>query len=529
MGQYLNRDNTGFIEAKNGIFVDKTECVSLLNKFINTKNKYICVSRPRRFGKSMMTSLMNAYYSKGCDSKSLFDNLSISKDQSYGKHLNQHHVIWFDLQYEIIKYKGSVNDIVDVISNNIIKELEIEFNIQLANTTLADALQSIYSKFNQQFIVIIDEWDAIFREHSHDLALEKAYIDFLRGLFKGETGPTDTIALAYITGILPIKRYNSESALNNFDEYTMLDSEPFSQFFGFTESETKNLCNEYQLDFELVKQWYDGYMVGPYHMLNPKSVVTSIIKRNYRSYWSKTGAYEAVSNLIDDNFLGLKDDLIQLLSGGSLKLIDTSSFNNDVNAIETKDDAITYLVHLGYLSFNSETKEIFIPNQEVRLAISEAVRKSKKSGLSVLMAESKQLLQDTLNGECDKVASAIEKCHNLRISSIKYNDENSLALVVCYAYIATADFYLPFIREFPSGKGFADIVLIPDSEHIKSLPAIVIELKYNKTANAAIEQIKAKQYSDYLSNFAGKILLVGINYDPNTKEHTCIIEQVEKV
>ena len=273
--------------------------------------------------------------------------------------------------------------------------------------------------------------------------------------------------MAYITGILPIKRYNSESALNNFDEYTMLDSEPFSQFFGFTEAETQKLCNEYQLDFELVNQWYDGYMVGPYHMLNPKSVVSSIIKRNYRSYWSKTGAYEAVSNLIDDNFLGLKDDLIQLLSGGSLKLIDTSSFNNDVNAIETKDDAITYLVHLGYLSFNSETKEIFIPNQEVRLAISEAVRKSKKSGLSVLMAESKQLLQDTLNGECDNVASAIEKCHNLRISSIKYNDENSLALVVCYAYIATADFYLPFIREFPSGKGFADIVLIPDSEHIK--------------------------------------------------------------
>ena len=249
MSRYLNRDNNAFSQARKLFFVDKSDCLSVLNQFINSGLQFICVSRPRRFGKSRMTSLMNAYYSKGCDSKALFDDLKIAKDQSYLENLNKYDVIWFDLQYEIVSYKGNVNDIVDVITKNIIKELEENFKIEIPDTTLAKALALIYDKFKKQFIIIIDEWDAIFREHSHDTELEKKYIDFLRALFKGETNPTDTIALAYITGILPIKRYNSQSALNNFKEFTMLAPEPFSTYYGFTEEETKELCEKNNLSY----------------------------------------------------------------------------------------------------------------------------------------------------------------------------------------------------------------------------------------------------------------------------------------
>ena len=525
MSEYLNRGNNAFAEARNSLFVDKSACLSVLNRFMNSKEKFICVSRPRRFGKSMMTSLMNAYYSKGCNSKALFDDLKIAKDQSYLENLNKYDVIWFDLQNEIVSYKGNVNDIVDVITRNIIKDLEENFKIEIPDTTLAKALALIYDKFKKQFIIIIDEWDAIFREHSHDTELEKKYIDFLRALFKGETNPTDTIALAYITGILPIKRYNSQSALNNFDEYTMIKPGDLAPFYGFTVDETKMLCDKYGIDLETAKAWYDGYKIGDYDILNPNSVVSYIKFKEACSYWNETAAIDAVTDIINANYDGLKDDLVDLVNGEDVDSVDFEAYNNDLTSIVDKDSAFTYLIHLGYLAYDKRKGIISLPNKEVRLAIIRGILKANKGDMFELINESRQLLQHTIEGDSQYVAKAIEKCHNLRISGIDYNDENSLALVVSYAYFACNEDYLPFIREFPTGKGFADIVFLPKEGKRKSKPVLIVELKWNKSAKAAIDQIKERHYFEYLENYSGKILLVGINYNEKKKKHTCIIEK----
>ncbi|MDY5188409.1 MAG: AAA family ATPase, partial [Succinivibrio sp.] len=317
----------------------------------------------------------------------------------YLENLNKYDVIWFDLQYEIVSYKGNVNDIVDVITKNIIKELEENFKIEIPDTTLAKALALIYDKFKKQFIIIIDEWDAIFREHSHDTELEKKYIDFLRALFKGETNPTDTIALAYITGILPIKRYNSQSALNNFDEYTMIKPGDLAPFYGFTVDETKKLCDKYGIDLETAIVWYDGYKIGDYDILNPNSVVSYIKFKEACSYWNETAAIDAVTDIINANYEGLKDDLVDLVNGEDVDSVDFEAYNNDLTSIVDKDSAFTYLIHLGYLAYDKRKGIISLPNKEVRLAIIRGILKANKGDMFELINESRQLLQHTIEGD----------------------------------------------------------------------------------------------------------------------------------
>ena len=428
MGSYLNQASIAFENAKALFYVDKSDCLSIFNQYINTEAKFICVSRPRRFGKSRMTSLMNAYYSKGCDSKFLFEDLNISKDPCFESFLNKYDVIWFDLQNEIDCYNGDVNDIIDVISRNIIKELESSFDIDLANTSLADALSTIYNKFKKQFIIIIDEWDAIFRDPHCDLDLEKAYIKFLKALFKGEPKSIKSIALAYITGILPIKKYNSQSALNNFDEYTMFNPGILAPYYGFTIDELKFLCNKYGIDFNTAKVWYDGYKIGKFEMLNPKSVISYVKFKKASCYWNNTATIDAVTDIVNANFDGLKDDLIELLNGNEIDIVDFDNYNNDLTSIVDKDTAITYLIHLGYLAYDCEHSNIYVPNKEVRLALINGILKSRQGDLYELLKESRELLSNTINGECDKVASIIEKFHNTVCSSLKYNNEDSLLL-----------------------------------------------------------------------------------------------------
>lgn len=528
MGSYLNQDSIAFENARALFYVDKSECFSIFNQYINSEAKFICVSRPRRFGKSRMTSLMNAYYSKGCDSKDLFADLKIAQYPTFEKYLNKFDVIWFDLQNEIDCYNGDVNDIIDVISRNVIKELEVSFDIDLANSSLADALSTIYSKFKKQFIVIIDEWDAIFREQNHDVELEKNYIKFLKALFKGEAKSIKSIALAYITGILPIKKYNSQSALNNFDEYTMLNPGILAPYYGFTIDETKLLCDKYGIDLNTAKSWYDGYKIGDYEMLNPKSVISYIKFKKARCYWNNTAAIDAVTDIVNANYEGLKDDLIELLNGKKIDIVDFDNYNNDLTSIVDKDTAITYLIHLGYLAYDCEHSNIYIPNKEVRLALINGILKSRQGDLYELLKESRELLSNTINGDSDKVAAIIEKFHSSACSSLKYNNEDSLAFVVCYAYFACNENYLPFIREFPTGKGFADIVFIPKEGKWRSNPILFIELKWDKTAQTALNQIKERHYPEYFENSKGNIVLVGINYDKDSKKHTCKIELLDR-
>lgn len=373
---------------------------------------------------------------------------------------------------------------------------------------------------------IIDEWDVLIRDESANNRVQEEYINFLRGLFKG-VEPTKYIQLAYLTGILPIKKEKTQSALNNFDEFTMLEATNLAQYVGFTEEEVKELCKKYGKDFERVNKWYDGYLLEDYQVYNPKAVVSTLLKGKFRSYWSETGSYEAIVPLINMDFDGLRTAIIEMLSGTSVK-VNTSTFKNDTVSFKSRDDVLTYLIHLGYLAFNQTNQTAFIPNEEIRQELTAATESTKWNELISFQKESEHILNATLNMDGEAVAKGMEKIHTDFVSSIQYNNENSLSSVLAIAYLSAMQYYFKPIREFPAGRGFADFVFIPKPEYKNYYPAIVAELKWNKDVWTAIKQIKSRKYPDSISDYTGEILLVGISYNTDSKEHHCIIEKYDK-
>ena len=528
MGRFVNPDNSAFQVALNSeIYVDKTGLIEQINKVLDTSDSYICNSRPRRFGKSITANMLTAYYSKGCDSEAMFSGLAIGQAKDFKQHLNKYDVIHMDVQW-FLSNAGDADDVVSYITKNILEELQILYPEQIGdgNLTLPDALSRIKASTGQKFIVIIDEWDVLIRDESANKKVQEDYINFLRGMFKG-TEPTKYIQLAYLTGILPIKREKTESALNNFDEYTMLDAQELAPYIGFTENEVKELCKKYNRDFEQVKRWYDGYLLEEEQVYNPKAVVSLMMKGKYKSYWSDTGSYKVIVPLINMDFDGLKTAIIEMLSGTSVK-VETSSFENDTSSLTCKDDVLTYLIHLGYLGYDQEKEMAFIPNEEIRQELGKAVKKRTWSELADFQRESEALLEATLDENATAVAAGIEKIHTEYVSSISYNNENSLSSVLSIAYLSAMEYYFKPIREFPTGRGFADFVFIPKPEYKADYPAIVVELKWNQNAQTAMQQIKDRKYPASILSYTGDILLVAINYDKGSKEHQCMIEKYEK-
>lgn len=525
MGRFVNPENSAFQVALNSeIYVDKTGLIKYTNKVLNTKQAFICNSRPRRFGKSMTADMLTAYYSRGCDSEKMFEGLTISRDSEFRKHLNRYDVIHFDVQW-CMDPAGSPENVVSYIKNSVIGELRDEYPELLddAVTSLADAISRINTATGKKFIVIIDEWDVLIRDMAADLNVQEEYINFLRGMFKG-TEPTKYISLAYLTGILPVKKVKTQSALNNFDEFTMIDASALAPYIGFTEEEVRNLCEKYHRDFDFVKIWYDGYRLMGRHVYNPKAVVSVMLRGEFQSYWSDTGTYESNRPLINMDFDGLKTEILAMLSGGSVK-VRVRSFQNDMVTFRNKDDVLTLLIHLGYLGYDQKDQTAFIPNEEIRSEFAETVEEDKWNEFTAFQRKSEALLDATLDMNEEAVAKGMEKIHMEYALATQYNDENSLSSVLTIAYLSAMQYYFKPIREMPAGRGFADFVFLPKPEYTGEYPALVAELKWNKNANAAISQILEKKYPSSLEQYTGEILLVGINYDKKTKEHECAIKK----
>lgn len=525
MGRFVNPCNDAFRDVLNSkIYVDKSGLIEYMNSVIDTVNKFICNSRPRRFGKSITADMLTAYYSRSCDSEEMFASLDIGKSDDYKKYLNKYDVIQIDMQW-CIEPAGGVENVIAYVTQNIIEELKQyypnEINEQIAS--LPEALSCINMSEGKKFIVIIDEWDVLIRDNSADDKIQEEYINFLRAMFKGSE-PTKYIHLAYLTGILPIKKIQTQSALNNFDEFTMLDAGIFAKYIGFTEDEVKKLCKEYKRDFEKVKLWYDGYNIDGYDVYNPKAVVSCMMKEKFKSYWSQTGTYEAVVPLINMDFDGLRTAIIEMLSGNAAP-VDISSFQNDAVNFTNKDDILTYLIHLGYLGYDEDKRTAFIPNEEIRQEFTNAAKRKKWNELIEFQKKSDELLNATLDMDEDAVDELIEQVHMEYASSIRYNDENFLSSVLTIGYLSAMRYYFKPVREFPTGRGFADFVFIPKTEYRHDYPALVVELKWNKTAKAAIAQIEERKYPESVRQYTGDILLVGINYDKKSKKHDCVIRQ----
>ena len=528
MGRFLNPKISAFQDVLNSkIYVDKTGLLEYTNSVIDTTAKFICNSRPRRFGKSITADMLTAYYSRGCDSEKLFSGLEISNAEDFKKHLNKYDVIHLDIQW-CIEPAGVPERVVSFITKNTVNELRSYYPEALSEISgsLPDALSCINAATGKRFIVIIDEWDALIRDEALNQQVQEEYIGFLRGLFKGSE-PSKYIHLAYLTGILPIKKLKTQSALNNFTQFTMLNPGPLSSYIGFTEEEVRDLCETYQKDFEKVKRWYDGYLLEDTAVYNPKAVVSVMQKSKFRSYWSETGSYEAIVPLINMDFDGLKTALIEMLSGTSVKL-NTATFTNDTVNFKNRDDVLTSLIHLGYLSYNQDERTAFVPNEEIRQELTTAVECNKWNEFVEFQKQSEELLNATLDMYCSKVAEQIEKIHKEYVSAIHYNNESSLGSVLAIAYLSAMQYYFKPVREMPTGRGFADFVFMPKPEYRNGYPALVVELKWNKTADTALQQIKDKKYPESLLGYAGNILLVGINYDKEKKEHQCVIEKYQK-
>ncbi len=521
MGIYLNPGNDLFYSTVtySEIYVDKTMLISFTNKCLFGENKEICVSRPRRFGKSMAENMLTAYYSKGCDSRELFSKFQIAQTPDFEKHLNRYNVIHVDMQKFLSRTKN-VHEMLDFLQKRVLKEMKQTFSgIEPEETSLITALEDLYGQCEEKFIFIIDEWDSIFRVHRDNAAAQKEYLDFLRDLLKGQP----YVVLAYMTGILPIKKYGQHSALNMFDEYSMTNQYALAEFTGFTEREVRQLCERYHMSFEQTKDWYDGYNVNGVSIYNPRSVTSAMMNGIFDSYWTQTETYEALKMYIIRNENGLRDKIIRMIAGEHIS-INTKTFQNDMCTFETADDILTLLVHLGYLTYDFDTKTAWIPNKEVRQEFLNSIQGQEFQTVNNAIHRSDKLLQLTLAQNAEKVAEMLQEVHSDNCSVIQYNNENSLACVLSLAYYSAQDSYAVY-RELQGGEGFADLVFVPRTGNHN--PAMIVELKWNQTAGIALEQIKDRNYIRCLKDYHGKVLFVGVNYDKKSKKHTCQFEMVE--
>ncbi|MBQ9438570.1 MAG: AAA family ATPase [Lachnospiraceae bacterium] len=527
MGTYVNPGNKAFSRLLGKNYVDKTKLIEAMNERVGGAESLVCVSRPRRFGKSYAAKMLTAYYDCSCDSHSLFENKAISTADSYEDHLNRYNVICLDISgfvSEVKKLDESLKSVPAKIGQALWKDLlESGFKPEDGDT-LNDFLNHIVSQpGGKAFIFIIDEWDAMIREAKDDDKAQEAYLNLLRGWFKNTNFTPKVVAAAYMTGILPIKKDGSQSAISEFDESSMLDTLEFAEFVGFTENEVLERCRGGSVAFEEIKAWYDGYDlpdVGPVY--NPYSVMKALKSGRCRSYWRKTSAAESLMNYINMDFEGLQEIVARLIAGEKIT-VNVDSFQNDFESFESGDDVLTLLIHLGYLTYHEADQTVEIPNEEVRIEFRQFLSQRRiNNGWISLIKRSQKLLDDTIGGRTEAVEAALDEIRAEQYAPQFYNNEQALRAIIKYAYLAAVGQYVK-IEEMPSGKGIADVVFIP--AQFARLPAMVVELKWNKTAGGAISQIKEKKYAANLKPYAGNILLVGINYDDETGKHSCLIEK----
>ena len=554
MGTFLNPGKNAFEEAvRSEIYVDKTDMILHLNAVVGTKQKYVSVSRPRRFGKSMAADMICAYYDRTAESREVFENYKIAKQENNGAGVG--FAPWdaclgrFDVvrivMTRFFKKRSTVQEGLSRLQDLVIREFRKTYPTvdYYSEHDLLQTVEDVYTSVDRQVVFVIDEWDAVFRIRPDDRDGQNEYLDFLRDLLKDN----DRIALAYMTGILPIKKYGEHSALNMFTEYSMMAPRQFAPYTGFTDQEVRMLCSRYDMKYEDIAKWYDGYRVsdripadkreayrsGTYsgHVLalySPLSVVESMTTGMIRNYWNKTESYEALAEYIRMDYDGLKNAVALLMDGGRIR-IDTSSYQNDMTTFHGRDDVFSLLIHLGYLGYDDGSEEVFIPNREILDEFRTSTKSKEWDNTFHSFAVSQELLKATWNMEEEKVADLLEKAHD-QAGNITYNSEAALSYAIQLAYYAAQKYYTT-ILELDTGKGFADIVYLPSPAY-PDKPVLLIELKYDKTADTALSQINRQHYPDRLEHYKGNILLVGVNYDKETrsgsiafKHHSCTIRR----
>ena len=515
-------------------FVDKTLLLEELIPLLCQEQRFVCITRPRRFGKTVMANMIGAFFQKGADSCDIFDNLLIAGKEDYKNHLNRHNVIFIDfseMPENCSSYSQYISRILSGLKqdlSNAFPELDID-----KEKSVWDILTAVFEKNGQKFIFIMDEWDAVFHMSFITEDNRKEYLQFLKLLLKSKS----YVELAYITGILPIAKYSSGSELNMFQEYDMATKIRYSEYFGFLDSEidmlyeryTKNTVNP-RITRQELKEWYDGYHTASGERLyNPRSVVCALSDGQLASYWTSSGPYDEIFYYIRNDLEHIRDDLALMVCGESVdaRIGEFAAFSMD---LKTKNQIYSAMVVYGLLTYDDG--RVLIPNRELMLKYDELLQTEDSLGYVYRLAvRSEQMLKATLAGDTDTMAEVLEYVHDTEIPVLSYNHETELAAVVNLVYLAARDRYR-VEREDKAGKGFVDFIFYPLR---KNDPCMILELKVDHTPEEAIHQIKEKKYISRFSGklgelpqYTGRILAVGIGYKKKTKQHLCAVEELQR-
>lgn len=538
MGLYLNSSipyEAYKTIALTDFFVDKTMLLDeLLSSLQLNAQRHICITRPRRFGKTVMANMLAAFLERTVDSHDIFDRLAIAGSPNYQRHLNQYNVIFIDCS-KIPRECNCYEQYISRIQNGVNRDLAAAFpdmGIDIGGTVW-DIFSGIFEKNGQKFVFVIDEWDALFHMPFISTEDQKAYLLFLKNLLKDQV----YVEFAYMTGVLPIAKYSSGSELNMFQEYDMATSIKYSEYFGFLESEVGKLFKIYQhtanapnISEADLAYWYNGYHTASGQRLyNPRSVICALTDNQLRSYWTNSGPYDEIFYYIRNNIEAIRDDLVLMVSKIQVraKMLEYAATSSDLN---TKDQIYSAMVIYGLLTYDSATGQVFIPNKELMDQFNELLLSKDSLGYVYRLArKSEKMLEATLCGDTQTMADILQYAHNTEAPIFAYNSESELSAVVNLVYLAARDHYR-VEREDKAGKGYVDFIFYPQHKHDD---AIILELKAGNTPEEAIRQIKEKDYALRLKGkleekgtYTGRILAVGIGYDKKTKEHSCRVEVV---
>ncbi len=527
MGVYLNPGNEEFASIlRSPPYVDKSGLIAFMNERLGTPQNLICHTRPRRFGKTFAAQMLVAYYTRRADSQPLFDSLSIAKTDPCLRFLNQADTIFWDIARFASCFPDNPAAILPSLCRWTNEELIAAFPdvSPSEDLPLAERLLRISTQTGRRFFILIDEWDVLFREAKDNSLLLNQYRHFLSSLFQGTVARRSLLG-AYLTGILPISCCGAESALTDFEEFTMTSPGALGEFIGFTQQEVKQLCHAYDRDFSKLRSLYEGYLIkgiGPVY--NPLDVRKAVTSGECQPYWTPTASYESLRHRLELPLDGLSDAVIHLLTGGR-QPVDVQSFRNNLATLSHRDDVLSLLVHLGYLGYDQKAAQVFIPNEEIREEFLRTFKKSSRPALAKAVERSDKLLKAVLNGDEEEAGLLIDEAHNASTSPTFYNNEQALRSVIILAFLSAVNHYHRF-EEIAGGRGYVDLCFIPLRTSTK--PPLLVELKWNKTASAALEQVKEKKYADVFRRFGfsgREAILVGVNYAPETGKHDCRIER----
>ena len=519
MTYFLNASikHNSFTEVANyKYFVDKSGLIEKINKNIKTPGKYICITKPRRFGKTINAMMLASYYSKNADFKNLFDKLEISEDPSYSAHLNKHNVIYMTFNSNASDLK-TYSDYIEFYKTRLARDITEAYPFVNSDDTLSEMLNQASDKTGEGFVFVIDEWDYIFNNNLFSEEDRIKFLTFIEDLLKDKS----YVDLAYMTGILPIAKYFSGSTANMFDEYTFINDDTYDKYFGFTNDEVVKLCSKQnKISINDLKEWYNSYKtLGGYEVYNPRSVMYALKRGICQSYWTNTGPMEEIIYYINNDVGNIKDDIVRMVSGIPLE-IRLKGYSAEQKQLNNRNQILSAMTIYGFLSYHDKILEI--PNKELSIKFDEALEDKSMGEVSKLVLKSNEMLRATLMQDAGRMAEILEEAHDINIPTIKYGDENSLACVVMLSYLSARDDY-KIVREMPSRKGFADFIFYPNN---KSKTAFILELKKNSTPDVALKQIREKKYANALNDYTGKKLAIGISYDEKLKNHKVKIEEI---